>query len=211
MEIYQTEEEQVDALKAWWDQKGKSLLLTLAAALVAVFGVNTWMERQQQMAEAASLQYQRMIGAFEASGEEAVTLGRAVIENHPSSHYATLAALRLAKAAVEENDTTGAENQLQWVAANSDQAIFTDVARTRLARLMLSDQRPDEALTQLDQVTTDSLRAVVDEIRGDVMLQKGERTAARSLYVSALSGYAEVPSKRQLMQMKIDDLAPATK
>lgn len=208
MEIYQTEEEQIDAIKAWWDQNGKSLLITLALALSAVFGVNTWMERQQQMAEAASMSYQSMLTAYEAKSEEAAALGRAVIQNYSSSHYATLAALRLAKAELEAGDLSVAEAQLQWVISNSVEPIFVDVARLRLARLLLSGQRNDEVSLLLDQVTTTNLSALVDEIRGDLLLQQGDRDAARSLYSSALAGYAQVSSKQPLLQMKIDDLTP---
>jgi predicted negative regulator of RcsB-dependent stress response len=37
-----TEEEQVEALKGWWTENGKSLLFMVAIALSAVFAWKTW-------------------------------------------------------------------------------------------------------------------------------------------------------------------------
>ena len=41
-----TEEEQVAAIKSWWKENGKSLVLTVAGVLAGVFGWKAWKHKQ---------------------------------------------------------------------------------------------------------------------------------------------------------------------
>ncbi len=54
MDAYRTEEEQVEALKAWWDENGRSIVVAIVIALAAGFGWQGWKSQQEGQAEAAS-------------------------------------------------------------------------------------------------------------------------------------------------------------
>ncbi len=206
MEVYQTEEEQVDAIKAWWDKNGKSLIVGIAIVLGSVFGWNKWSEHQQTLAAAASVRYQAMVTQMESDVDGAVAAGRSLKQEFKGSHYSVLAAMMIAKIEVERNQLEMAEAELSWAAEQSSDPIFVDLANSRRARIILAQGRVDDALAMLSKVNSESFSGLVAEIKGDAYISQGERKKARTFYQQALVGYAETPEKRTQVQLKLDDL-----
>ena len=69
MESYRTEEEQVEALKRWWAENGRSTVAAVALAIAAGFGWQAWQESRQQVAAEASSRYDTMVEAVRQAGE----------------------------------------------------------------------------------------------------------------------------------------------
>lgn len=208
MEIYNSEEEQVEALRRWWQQNGRSVLTALAVVLLAVVGWQTWTGHQRTQAEQASMLYEQMLGALEETPELAAEQGRAIIAQFPSSTYADYASLTLARIAVEAEDLEQAAAQLQRVVDNGNQTEVRELARLRLGQVRLAQGQPDDALSLIRGQAAGSLRPAFEELKGDVLLAQGEPDAARNAYGNALAGY-DSPAKQQIVQMKLDDLAAA--
>lgn len=208
MEIYNTEEEQVEALKRWWDENGKSLLLGLAVVLAAVFAFKSWQQHTNNQAEAAGYAYQNMLDALIINPTVAEEKARAIVGEYPGSSYAVMASFALARLAADNGDTQQAQAHLQWVVGNADEEGLKDLAQLRMAKLALQDGQPGQALASLEKVKSPSFRAEVDELRGDSLLEQGKKDDAIAAYRNALSGYASLPAKRDLVEMKLADLAP---
>jgi len=209
VEIYQTEDEQVDAIKAWWDKNGKSTLLGIVIVLASVFGWNNWSEHQRALSESASSRYQMMLSQVVNDPDGAVAMGESLKQEFKGSHYSVLAALMIAKIEVERGQLEVADAELRWAAAQSDNPLFVDLANSRLARVLLAQGRTDEALQILSKINSDSLSGLVAEIEGDVYITQGDRAKARVAYQKALAGYAQTPEKGSLVQIKLDDLNEA--
>lgn len=210
MESYTTEEQQVEALKKWWDENGRVVLLGLIVGLAAVFGWRSWTDYRQGVAEQASAAYQNLLGSVE-QGEtrEVIERGRKIIADYPNSPYAVLASLSMAQRAVDEGDLEGAAAHLRWAMDNTGLPEIEQLARLRLARVLLSQDKPAEALALLERGVGDEFAALVAETRGDIHVAMGEVDKARAAYTEALEGYADTPSKQPLLRMKLDDLAAA--
>ena len=56
-----TEEEQVEALKSWWKENGKSLIMGVVIAVAAVFGWRGWNQYQDDFAANASAMYESIL------------------------------------------------------------------------------------------------------------------------------------------------------
>lgn len=210
MDVYRTEEEQVEALKKWWDENARSIIAGIVIALAVVFGWRTWQEHRATQAEAASFAYQQLLVQLDGGEAAAVSeQGKQLIAAHPNSVYAVLAALALAQQAVDQNDAEGAAAQLRWAMANSKQPELQHMARVRLARVLIDQGKAEEALALLDNMAASAYQALYEETKGDAHVALGQRAAARQAYERALSGYAESPPKQQLLRMKLDDLADA--
>ncbi|WP_028110932.1 YfgM family protein [Ferrimonas futtsuensis] len=201
MEIYSTEEQQVEAIKSFWKEYGNSIIGGAAIGLAALFGWNTYQEYQIGQEEAAS-------AAFDAAVEKAGardTLAAAVDElklSHGDSAYADLASLMLAKAAADAGDLTQAEQRLTDVAAGID-ADIKPLVDLRLARVQLALGKSDEALATLNAITGEAFAGQRDELKGDLLKQKGDLQGARDAYQAALTAGSRSPA----LQMKLDDLA----
>jgi predicted negative regulator of RcsB-dependent stress response len=207
VEIYNSEQEQVEALKAWWDKHGRSVIAAIVVGLLSVLGWKSWMGHQAERAAAASSQYQQMLEVLDSEPARAMELGRALVAEYPDSSYAGMASLAMAKAAMAEQDSDAAAAHLRLAMTQAEPQEFRELARLRLAEVLLAQGKADEALALLPSEAEPSFRASYAELRGDILLSQGKHDAARDAYSNALAGYNEVPEKRNLVQMKLDDLA----
>lgn len=210
MEIYRTDEEQVEALKEWWSENGRSVIIGLVLALAAVFGWRYWQDSTRAHAAAASVEYQTMLQRLDAGeGREVVEIARRIIGSYADTPYAALASLSLAQQAVDEGDLDGAGAHLRWVLENAKVGEVKQLAQVRLARVLVAQGKTDEALAQLAAVNNAAFTAMVAEARGDAYLAQGRRAEAQKAYQAALAASADVPAKQQVLRMKVDDLADA--
>ena len=207
-----TEEQQVAALKRWWDTNGKSLLLGIIVAIAGVAFWHYYQDQQRTRAETASAYFQRML-SYTESPQLGVTEranirqdARRLQEDFSDSIYAAYAALMLAKVSVQEQDLPQAESHLQWLLENTDIPELLALANVRLARVLLAQNRGDQALVLLvDQ--DDAWQARRLEVRGDVLLQQGNQDGARSAYTQAKQIASKQGINTALLNLKLDDLA----
>ncbi|MEH6590612.1 MAG: tetratricopeptide repeat protein [Halioglobus sp.] len=192
METYNSEEEQVEALKRWWDENGRSIVLAVVVALSAGFGWQTWTGYQDSNMEQASNIYQQMlqaVGAAEMTEKqiaESNALALQLKSDHPDSSYAQFAALHLARLAVTNDDLTGAEAQLRWVLMRAENGgDIAQVAELRLARVLAAQGQLDAALEILQQATGTRYGASYAVARGDILLRQGHTDEARDAYLDA--------------------------
>ena len=77
---------------------------------------------------------------------------------------------------------------MRAVADESKDAELAQVARLRVARLLIQQGKHDEALKLLDVEKAGAFAAQVHEIRGDAQVAKGDRdSGARAEYAAALA------------------------
>ena len=208
MAEYETEEQQVEALKQWWAENGRAVILGIVLGLGGIFGWRAWQGHQLSVAEDASGAYGAVMQALNESDDGASFLDgvKNIKSEHGGSSYAAMASLAEARYHVEQKDLDAAAAALRWAI---DEGTFDEVrpvARLRLARVLNAQGKPDDALKMLDAVAPLSYAGMVDEIRGDIYLAKGETAKAREAYLSAQqSGNTTVSGEN--LQMKIDDLA----
>jgi len=209
-----TEEEQVKALKEWWNENGKSLLVGVALAAAAGFGWNAWQDKQAAEAEAASVLYQNMMDAVSgAIGPQqddnqkstAIHLAEQLKSEHESSAYARFAALMMARVAAEGNDYPTALAELDWLLAHEPAPAQKEIALMRKARILAAQGELDKALSVLPAASA-GFSASVEEIRGDLLLLKGDKAGAREAYAKAKAG-VKAGQGRPILDMKLDNLA----
>jgi predicted negative regulator of RcsB-dependent stress response len=216
VEQYRTEEEQVEALRRWWNENGRSTLAAVVLALGAGFGWQAWQANEVRQQEQASDLYQALlqaIGTEEVStgGAGAIDLAEQLKSDFNGTTYAQFAALHLAALAVNEGKLPEAEAQLRWVlgraAAGSDTA---RVAQLRLARVVASSGDTDQALTILTEVEPGSYGASYAAAQGDILLAAGRNDEARDAYNQALglAGGGGQGVNLPVLQQKLQSLTP---
>jgi len=203
---FETEDQQVEDLKKWWKENGKAVLVGAALGFAAIFGGRAYLDHQERQRIEASIEYERMSMALEQQQPETVfSHGEQIVSNYPSTVYAAMASLALAKLHVEKGELLAARNRLQWVLDHEDQADILHVARLGLARVLLADAKPDQALALLNGVNMEAYTSLYQELRGDIYLAKQQTEQARSAYAAALEAM-DAQDDREILQMKIDDL-----
>ena len=214
-----TEEEQIEALKRWWEENGKQTILAIALVVGGYFGWQAWTDHNAEQASAASLTYQEMLDNFDGlnPGETlieetqvAVTLLADKLKaDHSGTQYAVYAALTKAKLAVEDNDLDAAASELQWAMDNADK-VSAFVARLRLARVEAARGDLDTALQLVQGIDAGEMKSPFEEAKGDFYLEQGNSAAAYTAYQSALATEATGDnSVRALLELKIGLVQPA--
>lgn len=208
MDGYASEKEQIDRIRKWWKDNWKALTLGLVLGLGSLFGYRYWTELKMSRAESVSINYEHFLLVSAAGlSDEAVEAGRAIIESDTSRTYARLTALLLAKLAVEANQLDEAKSNLRWVIDKSSEGPLQAIARARLAQVLLAQSDADGAQTLLDKIEYASGTDHFAELRGDVLAASGNAERARTMYLKALEQAQELGLNREILQLKLDNLA----
>jgi len=202
------EQEQLAALKAWWNEYGN--LVTLGASLIllaiaAWYGWNGY--RNSRALEAASL-YETLQKAARANDLKAAREATGMIlEKYSGTSYGPLAALVSARLHFQSGDLKTAKAQLQWVTENSANEELKSVARLRLANVLLDEAAPEEALKALSLKPSPGFEPLFEALRGDIYLIQKKPGEARSAYRAAMekTGKNDAGLSEQLRR-KIDAL-----
>ena len=210
MSAYDLEEqEQIDALKAWWNQHGNLVQLGLAAVLLSIAGYFAWGRYQASQSGKASQGYERVLKAAEAKDPKlAREAAGELLQQFGSTAYASLAALVSAKVNFDAADPKNARAQLQWAVTNAKDAALVSLARLRLAAVLLEEKDYSGALDALDTVPSNAFAARFADQRGDVYVAQGKSKEAAAAYAKALETIDEKRDRtyRQLVQIKLDAL-----
>ncbi|PLY15620.1 MAG: hypothetical protein C0631_06685 [Sedimenticola sp.] len=208
VDVNLSEEEQVEALKKWWKENGKSLIGGVVLGLGLVFGWRAWVQHNQTVAEQASYQFEQLTNAVAAgANDSAVKMAEQLISEHADSSYAVFAALNIAKVKLEQGDNAGARIDLKWALEHSSEPSLKQIASLRLARVMLDAGDIDSASALVSQTAVAAYSGELAELRGDIALAQGDKEKARQAYEEAL---ANLDGNTAILKMKLDDLAVAS-
>ena len=181
------EQEQLAALKGWWKDNGNLVLGLIAAVAFSVAAWQGWNLYQRTQALQASALYETLWKAIRTSDAKAVRdAGGALAESYPRTLYASMGALASARFYFDRNDVKAAKAQLQWVIDRSSSDELRDIARLRLAALLLDEKAHDEALVQLEAGHGAPFAAPFAALKGDVLVAKGRSAEAKAAYTLAL-------------------------
>jgi predicted negative regulator of RcsB-dependent stress response len=211
MAVYDLEEqEQIDEIKAWWKQYRALVVLVVVAAAVTVGGIQGWRYYQTKQGLEAGELYIQLQGAVGNNEPKKVQDIAAVItDKYPRTGYAAFASLAAAKAAFDSGDKAAAGTRLQWVVDHGRDDETRDIARLRLAAVLLDEKKYDEALKLLETPHADSLSALYADLKGDVLVAQNKTAEARAAYQLALDKSEAKSTYRALVQIKLDALGSA--
>ena len=207
MAIYDTEEEQLEQLKKWWETNNTSVIAGVITAIVAVSGWNVWQNHQLEQRNQASQLYQNLLdGAAKNDYVSIEKLADQLAVEHGSSAYAHFAALQKAKSKVQQGDLEAAKAILQQQVQNPGNDELQHVARLRLIQLMQATGQYEEGLkliAAVDPAKSEGFSASYDELEGDLYVAMDRLDEARNAYQNAIkTGRATA-----LAQFKLDDIA----
>jgi predicted negative regulator of RcsB-dependent stress response len=202
------EQEQLDVLKDWWKRNGTIVILAVGVFAAVVVGMQGWRHYQKNQQQQAAMVYEAVqIGAQTKDIKRIRDAAGQLIEKYPGTPYAVRAALLAAGANLESGDAKSAKAQLQWVTEHAKkEESARDIARLRLAGILLDEKNYAEAMKQLESPHEKAFTGLFADLKGDVLAAQGKSAEASAAYQAALEKMDEKSAYRQVVQMKLDGL-----
>lgn len=205
-------DDQVARLKTWWKQYGKSLLAGVIIGLLLLAGLNYWKQTRNQRAESAALLYENLLSEVQQGKADAVLSGATkLMQDYSGTPYAGKAALLAARSRFDAGDLAGARQHLDWAIKHAEEPAVQHSARVRLGRLMLEKGETDAALSLIAIKDRGGFDSEYEELRGDLLLAKGDRDGARQAYRRALDKLPRSSTYAPLLTLKLENLGPEAK
>jgi len=202
-----TEQEQIAILKTWIKQYSLVILAGMLIAVTVISSWRYWQQRQQNTLSHASAIYDEMLASRAQNDKAALVHAKKLLEHYPETTYGEMAALMMAREAIIKKNDAEAETELNSVLNHSNIHFLRQIARLRLARLHIAEQKPNDALNELKTVEDKSFMGLIDEVRGDAFLALKDTTHARESYKQALAELPNAEVIRPILRMKYDNLA----
>jgi predicted negative regulator of RcsB-dependent stress response len=192
LEDYLSEKEQWERVTGWLRENGLWIVGGVALGALGIFGWQWWESHVDSVSAQASAKYGQMQSDLAKGDRTGALILLADLErDFASTPYVDQA--RLA--------------ELQAVSEHSKDKQLALVARLRRARVLIAQQKPDDALTALDGVDPGAFEALFHEVRGDAEFAKGNKAAALTEYRTARSkDTGGGGSDTSLLDLKISDL-----
>jgi predicted negative regulator of RcsB-dependent stress response len=207
--MYETEEQQVEALKKWWKDNGKSIIAGVVLGLGGVLGWKAWVDYRDRVAAEASNVFDQLVSAVDADNKEvAEAQARLLHQNFDSTPYSAFANLMQARLRYQQGDTTGTKEALEQAIAKAPEPALKVIAVLRLARVHIAENELDAAESMLNgNPPTPAFEAEYAVLRGDIARARGDVEAARTAYEAAIAGGV---GNADLVQLKLENLPPAS-
>ena len=188
MSEYETEEQQLEALKKWWKENGTSIIVGLFVGVSALFGWRYYGDQQNVHALQASDLYMQVAQsvALDKVDDKVIDISNKLVNDYADTPYAALTSLTLAKTEYEKSNLDGATAQLELAVKLANEDHIKQIANLRLVSIYIEQKKFDEAASSLNMAHSDVYAAQYDEARGDLHVAKGETAQARAAYDKAI-------------------------
>jgi predicted negative regulator of RcsB-dependent stress response len=208
---FETEEQQVEAIKKWFKEYGTTIIAGLVLGLVGIFGFRYFDKQQELTLAKASDGYETVMVLLteQNDNEKFITAASAFNTENPDSIYSNLLSLQLAKLAVAQDDLGTAAQHLKDAMNNAQHGTVEHIARIRLVRTLIAQNEGDKALAIIAEVVGDEFGSSYEMLRGDIWLAKGDRSRASQAYAAAKKHSEDGPVAPSL-EMLLTDLADET-
>lgn len=204
------EQEQIEALKAWWKQYGSLVVAAFVAFVVGVGGVQGWKYYQRAQTEQASALFGKLEDAVKKTdAAEIRNVGSEILDKYSGSAYAAMAAMIVAKTEHDQGQLDAAAAQLKLAIDKGKTEEVRALARLRLAGVLLDQKKYEDALKLLDAKVSEAFTPLYADLRGDVLVAQGKVDEARASYDRALEKSADAGAWRNVIQIKRDALGSA--
>jgi predicted negative regulator of RcsB-dependent stress response len=206
-EEYLTDDEQLEAVKRAFTEYAPWILGGVVLGVGGWYGLQHYKSHKNEVAFRAADQFSQMTAALQMNDpKKSLQIADGLVKDFPNSPYADQAQLTVARIDVESGKSADAVAPLTQVMNNSKDTELRQIARLRLARVLIDQGKPDDAIKLLAAGTPGSFAGRYHEVHGDALYSKKDIPGAVAEYNAAL-GASDGGAEAAMLQLKLADLA----
>ena len=198
------EEQEINQLKDWWKENGKTIIVAFILGVGGMFGWRYWQAHQAEQIAQASAQYDALIYSAQQDEQAKKANIEQFVQANSKTTYAVFALLDEAKKATEKQNFAAAEVNLNQALTQSQDEVLTSIVALRLCAVQFQLGQLDNALTTLNQVKGESFNARKAILTGDIQVAKGDKVAAKNSFEQAQQSGSQL--EQQMAKMKLNNL-----
>ena len=198
------EEQEINQLKDWWKENGKTIIVAFILGVGGMFGWRYWQAHQAEQIAQASAQYDALIYSAQQDEQAKKPNIEQFVQANSKTAYAVFALLDEAKKETEKQDFAAAEVNLNQALTQSQDEVLTSIVALRLSAVQFQLGQLDNALTSLNQVKGESFNARKAILTGDIQVAKGDKVAAKNSFEQAQQSGSQL--EQQMAKMKLNNL-----
>ncbi|AXP37664.1 TPA: YfgM family protein [Haemophilus influenzae] len=198
------EEQEINQLKDWWKENGKTIIVAFILGVGGMFGWRYWQTHQAEQIAQASAQYDTLINSVQQDEQAKKANIEQFVQANSKTAYAVFALLDEAKKATEKQDFSAAEANLNQALTQSQDEVLTSIVALRLSAVQFQLGQLENALSTLNQVKGESFNARKAILTGDIQVAKGDKVAAKNSFEQAQQSGSQL--EQQMAKMKLNNL-----
>jgi len=203
-----SEKEQIEKMREWWSEYGNYVIGGIVVGVALLVGIAQYRASTENAQTQASALYESVFeAATEGEVDEAEAAASDLYENYEATVYPAQARLAMARLYMDKGRDQDAADTLQTLVNSEPESELGLIARLRLAKVLLYQDKAQEVVDLLSNTTATAFTARFNEALGDAYVALGQYADAKDAYFVAMADNAAMPTvDRVLVQMKVDDL-----
>lgn len=206
-----SEKEQIQELRAWWEENGRYVIAGVLLGVTAIFGLNYWRSSVETTRIEASNLYEHVMEAVgDGNADAAEAAASELYAGYGQTVYPNQARLAMARLYMDKGRDREAADTLRELVASGDESEIGMVGRLRLAKILLYQDKPDEVVALLSDHVEGGFTARYNELLGDAFAAQGNYAEAESAYRAAMADGRNLRTiDNNLIRLKLNDLPDA--
>lgn len=203
-----SEKEQLEQFRSWWSEYGAYVIGGIVIGAGMLFGMNYYQSTKLQAQLDASTAYEALIVmVVDGDLDEAEATANEIATLYGETSYVGQAGLAMARLYMDKNRDQDAADALKAVIDGNSSDELKHVARLRMARIYLYQDKAQEVVDLLATEDVAAFAAAYGEILGDAYTALGRIAEAQDAYQKVLmDSSSQSTIDQQLVQWKALDL-----
>jgi predicted negative regulator of RcsB-dependent stress response len=207
-----SEKEQIDQFRSWWSEYGAYVIGGIVIGAGLLFGINYYQNAKLQAQLNASTAYEALlVQVVDGDLDAAEMTANEIASLYGETSYVGQAGLAMARLYMDKNRDLDAADALKAVVDGNSDDELKHVARLRMARIYLYQDKAQEVVDLLATQDVGAFAAAYGEVLGDAYAALGRTAEAEDAYQKILMDTSSQGTvDQQLVQWKALDLPPVS-
>lgn len=200
------QQEELENVKRVWHSWLKWVVFFLVILAVIYLASSFWTSyKSKKNQDASDLLVNFQTALEQQQLPDALTILKKLQDNYPKTMPATIATSSIASYAFYTNNFEDAFRHFSWIYKNQKDSFVKALTLLNMAKVKMQQQQFDEALKITEEEVDSNFQFLIEDLKGDIYMAKGDNNSAQAAYdkaISLLPKSSNVISKQEISEIQ---------